>query len=98
MKVKLVPGPRNEELIERIRRLIKSKDQVALDGYLELLSYKRTPEASAFLDALYYASQTGEAGLKDQEEYFDWLLLEEEFNYFVDRMTGELSPDSEDEE
>lgn len=97
MKVKLVPGPRNEELIERIRRLIKSKDQVALDGYLELLSYKNTPEASAFLDALYYASQTGEAGLKDQEEYFDWLLFEEEFNYFVDRMTGELSLGSEDE-
>lgn len=98
MKVCIVPGPRNEEVIERMRGLLTHTDKTALDGYLELLSYKNTPEASAMLDALYYASQTGEAGLKDQEAYFDWLLMDDEFNYFIDRMSGELSLDSEDEE
>ena len=90
MKVTIVPGPRNEELIERVRRMLKCEEQNTLDEYLELISHKNTPEASAWLDALYYASQTGDAGLKDQESYFDWLLLDDDFNYFVDRMSGEL--------
>ena len=96
MKVCIVPGPRNEEMIEHMRRILTCEDKLALDGYLELLSYKNTPEASAMLDALYYASQTGKAGLKDQEAYLDWLLMDDEFNYFIDRMSGELSLDSED--
>ena len=93
MKVTIVPGPRNEELIERVCRILQCKGQSTLDGYLELVSHKNTPEASVWLDALYYASQTGDDGLKDQEAYFDWLLLDDEFNYFVDRMSGELSLD-----
>ena len=51
MKVTIVPGPRNEELIERVRRMLKCDKQNALDEYLELISHKNTPEASAWLDA-----------------------------------------------
>ena len=56
MKVTIVPGPRNEELIEHVRRMLKCEEQNTLGEYLELISHKNTPEAFAWLDALYYAS------------------------------------------
>ena len=40
------------------------------------------------LDALYYASECGEDGLKDQEDYFTYLLLKKERNYFAARLGG----------
>ena len=56
MKVTIVPGPRNEELIERVRRMLKCDEQNALDEYLELISHKNTPEASAWRESPDYDS------------------------------------------
>ena len=41
------------------------------------------------MDALYYASDLRDAAVKDQEKYFTWLMTDEEYGYYVDRMVGE---------
>lgn len=90
MKVKLVPGPRNEELIEFVRRIFTldpESDEFA-DAYEALQSHIKEPTASDMMDAAYYASECREAGVADQEMYLTWLMTDEEYGYFLDRMAG----------
>ena len=90
MKVKLIPGPRNEELIEHVRKIFQlDRDSEEFENaYVELHSYIKEPNASDMMDAMYYASECREAGVADQEKYLNWLMTDEEFGYFLDRMAG----------
>lgn len=85
MEVKIVPGPRNEELIS----LIKKVKEANTDEAWEMLDeYKGTEE---YLDALFYACECGEEMLREQTEYFQWLLLNEEDEYYIDRMLADYN-------
>ena len=93
MKIRMIPGPRNEEMIDHVRKLFTldqdSEEWEAI--WDEVTDYKKTPEALDMMDALYYASEYGEDGLLDQEYYLNWLMAYEEFDYFLDRMFGEIN-------
>lgn len=85
MEVKIVPGPRHEELIS----LIKKVKEANTDEAWEMLDeYKGTEE---YLDALFYACECGEEMLREQTEYFQWLLLNEEDEYYIDRMLADYN-------
>ena len=90
MKVNLVPGPRNEELIEYVRKIFEldRNSEEFEDAYAELYGYIKEPNASDMMDAMYYASECREAGVENQEKYLNWLMTDEEFGYFLDRMAG----------
>lgn len=90
MKVKLVPGPRNEELIVFVRRIftLDPESDEFVDAYEALQSHIKEPTASDMMDAAYYASECREAGVADQEKYLTWLMTDEEYWYFLDRMAG----------
>lgn len=91
MKVVLIPGPRNEELIKYVNSLLsldRDSDEWA-DAYAELYGHIKEPDASDMMDALYYASDIRDEAMKDQEKYLTWLMTDEEYGYFLDRMAGE---------
>ena len=91
MKVVLVPGPRNKELIQYVSKLLsldRDSDEWA-EAYDELYSHSGEPNASDMMDALYYASNRRAEAIADQEKYLNWLMTDEEYGYFLDRMTGE---------
>lgn len=83
MKVVLVPGPRNEELIEKIREIKQKQDwdNLSIEG------------SSEMYDAMYYACECGSIMLEDQRRYLEWLLLEEESQYYEERMLSDLEHD-----
>lgn len=85
MKVMLVPGPRNEELISLIKKV---KDANTDEAWELLDEYEGTEE---YLDALFYACECGEEMLREQTEYFQWLLLNEEDEYYIDRMLADYN-------
>ena len=90
MKVVMVPGPRNEELIQYVSKLLsleRDSDEWA-EAYDELYSHSSETDASDMMDAMYYASECREAGVEDQEKYLTWLMTDEEYGYFLDRMAG----------
>lgn len=86
MEVKIVPGPRHEELISLIKKV---KDTNTDEAWEILEEYEGTEE---YLDALFYACECGEEMLREQTEYFHWLLLNEEDEYYIDRMLPSLLP------
>lgn len=92
MKVKLLPGPRNEELIEYVRNLLAldRDSEEWYDAYGDLYGHIKEADASDMMDALYYASEYREAALADQEKYLNWLMTHEEYGYFLDRMIGDI--------
>lgn len=85
MKIVLVPGPRNEKLISLIKKV---KDANTDEAWEMLEEYEGTEE---YLDALFYACECGEEMLREQTEYFQWLLLNEEDEYYVDRMLADYN-------
>lgn len=85
MKVVLVPGPRNEELINLIKQ-VKAEDTE--EAWEKLQEYEGTEE---YMDALFYACDYGEEMLRDQMEYFQWALMEEEDEYFTQRMLADYT-------
>lgn len=92
MKVKLLPGPRNEELIECVHNLLAldRDSEEWYDAYGDIYGHIKEADASDMMDALYYASEYREAALVDQEKYLNWLMTNEEYGYFLDRMIGDI--------
>ena len=83
MTIKLIPGPRDEAKIASIKEIHKMSTPEGWEGFV-----LNCAEEEALLDALYYASEYGEDGLQDQEDYFYDLLLDDESNYFAARLGG----------
>ena len=71
MKVVIVPGPRNEELIQYVSNLLAldHDSEEWDDAYAELYSHIKEADASDMMDALYYASELRDEAIKDQEKY-----------------------------
>ena len=85
MKVMLVPGPRNEELIAEILKNKATMDEEDWWGYVHDLVADHEEDN---FDALYYACENGDAMLEDQATYFHDCLLWDERYYYADRMGG----------
>ena len=83
MKVKLIPGPRDEEKIAAIKELQKTCTPEEWEGFV-----LNCAGDEALLDALFYASDSGEYGIDDQEQYFYDLLMHDERDYFAARLGG----------
>lgn len=80
MKIKMIPGEYNAELVEKVKSIKLHSDH---EEELEVLEAAYGKDA--LMDALYYACETRDERLADQEAYFQQQLTDEEFAYFVER-------------
>ena len=80
MKIKMIPGEYNAELVDKVKNI---KLQPDCEEALETLEAAYGKDA--LMDALYYACETRDERLADQEAYFQQQLTDEEFSYFVER-------------
>ena len=83
MKVKLIPGPRDEEKIAAILNARKT----SLEDWYDFCMECAWTHDDTWFDALYYACENGDEMLADQEAYFQYCLLNEEHDYYAERMT-----------
>lgn len=87
MIAKLIPGPRNEELISV---LLAAKATMTEEEFEEFVLERMSDSENCldYMDALYYTSENGAATLKEQEDYFlERLVLDEKYHY-AERMCG----------
>lgn len=84
MKVVLVPGPRNEELIREIKRM---KIELSSEEWEEYVC-ELVEQGDEYFDALYYACENGAENLETQARYFHELLLYHEKDYYAGLMGG----------
>ena len=92
MTVKLIPGPRDEE---KIAVILNARKNLSDEEYFEFIHKCFSDcyyydEENAWFDAMYYAGGYGDDALKSQEKYFNWALLEEEDDYFINRLMGDI--------
>ena len=80
MKIKMIPGEYNAELVEKVKNI-----KLQPDYEEELEDLEAAYGKDALMDALYYACETRDERLADQEAYFQQQLTDEEFSYFVER-------------
>ena len=80
MKIKMIPGEYNAELVEKVKNIKMHSDHEE-----ELEALEAAYGKAALMDALYYACETRDERLADQEAYFQQQLTDEEFSYFVER-------------
>ena len=84
MLIKIIPGERNTEIIEKVKGLPKTSADDYCDA-LEILEdrYGR----NAIMDALYYACDSRDEMLADQEVYLQDQLAGDEFVYYLSRFS-----------
>ena len=104
MKVMLVPGPRNEELILMIRNVLNGSfhcgefengytgtDEESRNDY-RMAAFSKIEEDTAskeeFLDAVYYACSQVQDDLEDREAYLEEQMYGDEFVYFVEALSN----------
>ncbi len=90
MTVKLIPGPRDEEKITALRNARKTMPP---EEWHEYCYNCACTHDDSWFDALYYACENGDEMLSDQEAYFQSCLINEEFTWYADRMSGNLFND-----
>lgn len=92
MKVLLVAGPRNEELIREIlevkARLTSDPDDDVLMDEWQAFVDDCACKGDEYMDALYYACENGDEMLAEQAKYFHDCLLYDEVHYYAARMGG----------
>ena len=84
MKIKLVPGTRDEE---KISQIAEARQMLSADEWEEYC-YDRASENDEWLDAMYYASEYGDETLEKWGRYFLDLLTDEKKYYFAADMGG----------
>ena len=86
MKIMMIPGERNEEMILKVREATAAcradENSEALDNLIDEYGLVDV------FDALYYACEDREEMLRQQADYFLDLLYCDEANYYISRMTG----------
>ena len=88
MKIKMIPGEYNAELVEKIKALAANFDSANFDEFdaMEMLGdLQEEYGRDALMDGLYYACAARDAKLADQELYFADQLYGDEFLSFVGR-------------
>ena len=84
MTITITPGIRDEEKIAEIKEAKETLNGEAWEEYC----YDRVREGEEWLDALYYASDDGDAALAKWERYFLDCLRDTERYYYVADMGG----------
>ena len=80
MKVKIIPGSRNEEMIADIKHALKTLEDDALEAYLD----EKVCEGEEWFDSMYYAiEERGDSILASWEEYLLERLMTDEKYYFA---------------
>lgn len=86
MKIMMIPGERNEELILKVREATAEcradENSDAIDILIDEYGLVDV------FDALYYACEDGEEMRRQQTDYFLDLLYCDEANSYISRMTG----------
>lgn len=86
MKIMMIPGERNEELILKVREATAAcradETSDAIDNLTDEYGLVDV------FDAMYYACENRDEMLQQQIDYFLNLLYCEESNYYISRMTG----------
>ena len=86
MKVKLIPGPRDEE---KISAVLNARKSLSEDDWVEFVGdCCGRDDREAWFDAFYYAGGNGDAAIAEQAFYFYEQLIYEEYSYFADRLAG----------
>lgn len=88
MKIKMIPGKYNAELVEKIKVLVADFDSAHSDEFdaIEMLEYLQEEYGKEeLIDGLYYACAASDVKLEDQEKYFYDQLCGDEYPYFVGR-------------
>lgn len=83
MTIKIIPGKRDEALIEEIKANRNKLTGIRWEEYISTLA-----EDPANYDALYYACPDGDKALREQEHYFEERLFIDEKEYYASRMGG----------
>ena len=84
MTISITPGIRDEEKIAEIKAARETLNGEAWEEYC----YNRVCDGEDWLDALYYASDDGDAVLEKWGRYFLDCLLDDEKYYYVADMGG----------
>lgn len=103
MIVKLIPGPRNEKLITKVKDIMNGtfacsgfENGSADETEEDILLYQQTAldklaehckSKDELLDAIYYACGERKDALEDREAYFQEQMCGDEFNYFVEALS-----------
>lgn len=101
MKIRLVVGPRNEEMISLVKCIMNcsfacSGFENGYEGDTEIALYQQTAldelakkceSKDELLDAIYYACGERQDELEDREDYFQEQMCGDEFGYFVDALS-----------
>ena len=88
MKVKLIPGPRNEELIEKV---IKTQGNVEA---IEALWSSEGYSPSAVLDSLFYAAKDERLKLKIREDHLEQWLYDELYDWLPEYLNDWVTDES----
>lgn len=86
MKIMMIPGPRNEELIEKTRVAVYACQANGDDNYSVIVDLMKEYGESEIYDALYYVCDNAEAKLTEQANYFfDQIHYDDPYE-FIDLM------------
>lgn len=92
MKIMMIPGERNEELILKVREATATflnDDNMENEEYFDVIdTFIDEYGTDAVYDALYYNCENKEEMLQDQADYFCYLLFNDEVKYYISRMVG----------
>ena len=88
MKVKLIPGPRNEELIEKVAQT--QGNAAALESLWNNEGYS----PSAVLDSLFYATNEKRLKLKIREENLEQWLYDELYDWLPEYLNDWVMDES----
>lgn len=86
MKIMMIPGERNEELILKVHEATVECHADENSDVIDIL-IDEYGLVDVF-DALYYACENGDKMLRQQADYFLDLLYCDEANSYISRMTG----------
>ena len=88
MKIMMIPGERNEELIAKMKELRETDYDEMYDYFDELIA--DYGESIAY-DTLYYACEDGDEMLASHAANFEYMLFNEEREYYIERMMHDLT-------
>ena len=88
MKVKLIPGPRNEELIEKVAQTQGNAEAI------ESLWNNEDYSPSAVLDSLFYAANDERLKLKIHEDQLEEWLYDELYDWLPESLNDWVMDES----
>ena len=86
MQIMIIPGPRNEELIEKTRAAVYACKANEDDDYSIIIDLMKEYGESEIFDALYYVCDDADVKLTEQANYFFDEIHYDDPHEFIDLM------------